>query len=430
MIEYWSPETTKARRQRKPLSRTMWALETIPVIWLVWVFFAIVTGSPPSATWMAFLTMATIIVAANGLRSIRRRHARTVLAYVEQAVRLHLPIPEMLEASAASEQPRIARRLNRLRRALIEGDTLADAMMVAVPHTPDRTIDLIAAAERRGNLPAVLRQLLGEQSRDDRRGMWRDFGLFRWYVVVTMTAFGVLMAVLQGFVIPRTQDIWFLMTRPEFQLSSTSFGHWISDYGQVFGLVVAVIGLILLLGMGGSALRELQSRSVPTAPRYRRLRDRIIWHLPVIGAMFRDHGLGDGFCGIAAALLVGQSLEVAMQESAYPYLNTVLRDRFHQWALRMAGGESVQAAASGAGMPAMIVGLCGNAARTGSLVQTFQFLSRHYRSKFERSAELIHAAAAPAWALVGGTLVLITWLSLFEPIIQIIEAARLGSRLW
>src|SRR5690348_8233388 len=89
-------------------------------------------------------------------RMIRRRRAAMTLAYLEQAVRLNLPISRMLRAAQQSEKGTLHVRLAALRDLIDSGYPIGVALESAVPEVPDRETALIESAERVGRLPQSL----------------------------------------------------------------------------------------------------------------------------------------------------------------------------------------------------------------------------------------------------------------------------------
>src|SRR3954452_12509126 len=81
--------------------------------------FAVVIGvlSPLPALVVSLLTVQSRL-------AFRKRRAAIVLSYLEQAVRLNLPLPRFLTAAAASEDAVTGRRLIALRDRLEVGSPL------------------------------------------------------------------------------------------------------------------------------------------------------------------------------------------------------------------------------------------------------------------------------------------------------------------
>src|SRR5215213_9717495 len=102
------------------------------------------------AAFSPILGVLLLISVAMFFRGLRRSRAVAALNYVEQAVRLNLPLPPMLLAAERGETGRLRTKLRRLRERLENGYPLAAAMDRTLPGLPARTIGLVAAAERTG----------------------------------------------------------------------------------------------------------------------------------------------------------------------------------------------------------------------------------------------------------------------------------------
>src|SRR5213078_3798950 len=88
--------------------------------------------------------------------SVRRRRAASVLSYLQQAVRLNLPLPRFLYAAQRSEHGKTAYRLAILRERIEDGMPLATALQFTAPEVDKRELAWIGAAERLGRLPQAM----------------------------------------------------------------------------------------------------------------------------------------------------------------------------------------------------------------------------------------------------------------------------------
>ena len=68
-----------------------------------------------------FFLLLLVPLLARALTAVGRRRGASVLAYLEQAVRLNLPLPQMISAAQRSESGRLAARLERLSSNLAAG---------------------------------------------------------------------------------------------------------------------------------------------------------------------------------------------------------------------------------------------------------------------------------------------------------------------
>src|SRR5688500_13265 len=171
----------------------------VTVLWFgVWPALAILAP-------MALVVLIPVTAAA--VRGVRRRRALVVLTYLEQAVRLNLPLPRMLDAAQRSETGRVARRLTRLASFLDAGAPIAGALALAAPETPRRVISLVSAGERLGQLPVTLSRIVEDERADLEADPERQsFG--RWYPLLMTLALITLVMMIMVFVIPKFEHIF------------------------------------------------------------------------------------------------------------------------------------------------------------------------------------------------------------------------------
>src|SRR4051812_16695211 len=87
------------------------------------VVFAPVVGYIAAIAIIGLLPIAVKLATV-----IRRRRAAMALQYLEQAVRLNLPLPRMIRAAQQSESGALALRLAQLRQLVEEGYPLSAAL--------------------------------------------------------------------------------------------------------------------------------------------------------------------------------------------------------------------------------------------------------------------------------------------------------------
>src|SRR4051812_12338639 len=106
----------------------------IATVLIVASMFVFGWGAVPVIGYLA--AVATLVMFPMVLRMItmvRRRRGAAVIAYLEQAVRLNLPLPRMLAAARRSEGGVLGERLGSLQKLLEGGTTLGTALRIAVP---------------------------------------------------------------------------------------------------------------------------------------------------------------------------------------------------------------------------------------------------------------------------------------------------------
>jgi type II secretory pathway component PulF len=94
-----------------------------------------------------------------------------------------------------------------------------------------------------------------------------------------------------------------------------------------------------------------------------------------------------------------------------------------KWSTAIASGQSLSEAARTAAMPRLIVAMLKTVTGNEDLIQVMSFLSRYYESRFSRAYELFRAACVPATVFVMGAAALFLALSIFQPMVALINAS-------
>lgn len=417
------------RFRSRPISVLTWVGTTIAYLFAGMLLVALCTGvlmlmfgaGAPRLAIVGILLLAA--VTAGCARSARRQRGFRILAYIEQAVRANLPLPQMIRAAAESERSVIRSRLQQLEYQLLDGASLSAALTHAVPEATDKAIALIHSAERSGNLAQTLHQIINEHRQLTPNRVF-DSSFHRVYTLFVFAMVGLVTWMLMIFVMPKFQAIM-----RDFRIPLPAATQLLLRWGLSVTTVLGIMGLIALVSMLVQVGRDTFSPSLRITNPLKDLIDLAIWPLPMLGRMQRDRGLAD-VCGmLAAATRVGRPIQLAIVESAQPHLNSVLRGRLLNWAERINAGEPLDAAARAAWLPGLLAGTLATARSSANLPAAFEFLARYYGGQFSRTWTIIRNSILPAIALLMGLLVLGIALSLFMPIISLIEAIVPKGRL-
>jgi type IV pilus assembly protein PilC len=322
-----------------------------------------------------------------------RQRSIVVLSYVEQAVRLNLPLPQLLRAAQASEPRWIADTIGELRQQLDQGSSITDALRNSVPGTGHRTLALVGAAERVGRLGPELSRVVRQREHPSDRNL-ADRSFLRSYPVAMTITIVCILFLIMVFVIPKFEQIFhdFRVELPPLTRAVVS----LTTFPSVMTwLVIAITGSVLAI-----TAQQLRRRMDLLAP--------VRWF-----ASNRD--LADICHVIAGGLTAGQPLNSAIRGASDLVIGRPLRRKLHRWAEGIEQGLPDRDAASDAGMPELIAGMM-------TTTEGFTFLSRYYAWKFSRLKIFLRAAAVPAMVFFFGIIVAIVALSLFLPLIALINS--------
>jgi len=372
-------------------------------------------------TFSPYLAMLTGLVILVGLPAmaatmgqVRLRRSTIILGYIEQAVRLNLPLPRMLDAAQRSEQSRTAARLRRLRDLLEDGASLGVALPVATPEVPARTVALIAAGEHIGTLRQTLMRLV-KQPRESEGDMPARDSFSLWYPLLMSIALVLVLLLLLIFVIPKIEDLYKdYGLRPGY--ATLQLIHLSRAIDDVEWLPLAIIAMALVWVLGGAFRRIFSARRAAPLDVF----DQVLWRLPIAHGLARDRGLADACNAMTDALRAGYALPRAIDEASWLRLNVVLRMRLRKWRIGIESGFAADQSARNAHLPALLCGMIGSG-RGGDPAAAMEFLASYYESRFSRSRELIRAASIPLLALVFGGLVLFMAAGTYTPLLQMMD---------
>jgi type IV pilus assembly protein PilC len=354
-------------------------------------------------------------MAATGARAFRKRQELAITTYVEQAVRLDMPIPRLLMAAAYSEKQKVSRRLRDLAESLESGAALESALEFTVPEMSDRSIRLIGAASRNGNLPATLARLVDE----GRRGLPVDSttpAFFAAYPVMMTLFLAGIVSVIMIFVMPKYEQIFkdYGMRLPE----TTQF---LIGITANIGPLITVIVVIIALGLLGRGLWDV---FVPLGAGVHPARVAGFWiasTFPPTRGAIRNRDLADVFEVLADATESGLPIDNALAEAGALHTSAAMHRMILDWHEHLQSGQSLAEAALRAGWPDLCSGLLATAQGAGDVPAAFRFLSRYYREKYSRLLILLRGAFIPVVVIIFAIPVAWVCLALFTPMVAMIE---------
>jgi type II secretory pathway component PulF len=367
-------------------------------------------GVGPVSAWILFLVLALAL-----LTGLRRRRANAVLAYLEQATALNLPLPAMLRAAERSESSGTAHALRRLRLELEGGQSVHDAVAAALPAMPPRTVGLVGAAERSGRLSQALARLTREGVARFGGGRPGTELYLRWYPPTIGLALALVIALIYVFVMPK-----YFQLLQDFNIKIPAITLFVRDAWDLIAWPLTVLVVLASLIYVARMLAQIFAPASVSHGPLKQILGIVAWYTPALGGMTRWRALADA-CHIAAdALEAGHPLDRALVEASRTGTNSVLAGRLADWADFARAGMPVAEGARRAEMPPLLYGLLRTI--TGAeIVDVFRFLARYYDSRFARTAIILHAVMVPAMTIVMGVIVAVVARSLFDPLVALVN---------
>ncbi len=289
-IQYASSGHVRVRSRTEPNAALWWVGQ------ITWFILAVAILGGASGVigveyselmgWISPIwTLLAVVSLAVLLRGLRRSWDATTIEYLEQAVRLNLPLPGMLRAAEADERRFVRKRIRRLRRQIEEGATIGDSLSRALPGFLPRVRSLIVSGERCGRLAPTLRRIVEQDRRLVRRNPLQRIYL-RWYPIILLLTLAAVTAAIGAFVIPK-----FIRISHDFNASMS----WMRLWNAIFNAAVVVIplaGILAIFACSQLLLTLFHPRYGMPGP-LRRCTDWLLWNLPAVRVAACAQALGD-----------------------------------------------------------------------------------------------------------------------------------------
>jgi type II secretory pathway component PulF len=428
MIEYYTPtqklpSTAPHAVLRVLLRIGLWILALI-IIAMVLGTCVLADELPlwfyPIAFPLVLTAILLLVIMSYVMRRVRRRRVLSIMSYVDQAIRLNMPLIPWLDAAARSEGRGLARRLEQLSMMLSHAVPIARAVDAAVPEASDRQVAVMAAAEQTGALSPALRSLV-QEDRDLAPGDIAQAGFRVTYVTLVCVMILLATSFVLIFVMPKFEQIFldFGIRLPPVTLA-------LLEVGRHAGLPLVVLAIAWFVVVTARALERTfigwRTRSI-----WRPLTDRLAWYLPIIRTSTRSRQYGDFCAAMASAMEGALPMQRAVHDASLVATNAVFRETVRAWAIAMETGVAPAEAARQAGLPHVMIGLLATSTDGDSATTVFRFLARYYHGRFSRAQALLQAAVVPAMVLCFAAIVAFIVLGLFLPMINLIDSVALST---
>lgn len=344
------------------------------------------------------------------LATRRSKKSDVVVFYQQLATLLHagLPILQALTLTADSlpsgELPTIVRQLAT---AIEEGQSLADAM-TAWPSTFDSlSVNLIRTGEAAGMLDTTVQRVADAGTRAAHlRSQVRSAMTYPIAVLITAV---VVCGLLLTQLVPQFSSTFENLGAelPSLTRNVVNLSEWSLQYGAFFLLVTAAAGFIA-------------ARLWRHQPVLRRLSDRVLLTLPILGPIVRGACLARMFQTLATTLAAGLPLLEALKASADVSDNHAYQRAALSLADQIQQGQRLGAAVRLDPLfPVMMAQLIDTGEESGTLDTMLAKCAEICERQVEQSVETLTRLMEPAIMAVLGVLTGTLMLAMYLPIFQL-----------
>ena len=319
-----------------------------------------------------------------------------------------VPLVQSLEIiSNGAENPSLAEMVQQIKADIEGGDTLAEALAKHPNHFDDLFVNLVEAGEKSGALEALLDKIATYKEKTEAIKAKVRKALFYPSAVIVVAI--IVMGILLYFVVPQFQSLFqgFGADLPGFTLMVIGLSKFVQAWWW------AIIGVV---GAAAFGIARLHRRS----RKFRRLVDRVLLRLPVIGDILYKSAVARFARTLSTMFAAGVPLVEAMDSVARAAGNIVFEEAVMQMREQVAAGQQLQLAMSNTGLfPAMAVQMVAIGEESGSLDAMCSRVADFYESEVDNQVDALSSLLEPLIMAVIGVLVGGLVVAMYLPIFKL-----------
>jgi type IV pilus assembly protein PilC len=343
------------------------------------------------------------------LRFTRRRDVIFFLRQLALMLRAGLTLLQALDVSRENcPKPGLARAIGRMRESVERGRALSDALASEPRYFPQVAWRLIASAEASGDLDATLDRvsLHIERTLELRSTLLASLA---YPAILVLVSVGVSVFLVTK-VIPTFAK--FLAKRGVALPWSTRTLLDVSAFFQAHGPSIAIGALLALL-----AFVLLVSR-----PRGRRVVDRLLLEIPVVGGAITAAVMAQFGLTFSMLLRGGVTLLESLRLLSKTVLNTAVAATLDRAAEDVLRGQDLASSLDDPTVPLLMTQVVAVGERTGALDHVLDEIGRYYDAELTARVRQLTALFEPCVIAVVGGLVGFVYFAFFQALLQL--AAR------
>jgi len=353
-----------------------------------------------------------------GLTS-RYATAAYVISTIGASMRQNLALPMVLETAANGQSSRRARILLRIKKWLVEGYPLSEALRRGYPKCPSHAMAMIAAAERISQVPRAMKAIEQDMvARADEARRLRPVNPF--YPVLLFIFLIVVTGGLTMYVFPRFHMVLDEMCEGPLP-PATRFLERMTEIGYEFSaLLWSGVAFVILVVVPVSIRLRLRPRRPKKPYLISRIADFIKWHLPIFHWFENNYSLVQVAELLRLSLAAGFTVNDSIANTLGLDMNERFKARTRKWLKRVEAGESISAAARQSKLPESLAWTFEQQNADGVL-SVLETVESFCRSNYSYRVNLARFILWPCVSVVMGAVVGFVVYAVFSPIVMLVN---------
>jgi type IV pilus assembly protein PilC len=349
----------------------------------------------------------------SGLFGPRKKKVRTedIAIFARQMATMMtagLPLVQALElVGQGHDNPTMGELIMALKADVEAGNSFAEALSRHPVHFDDLFVNLVDAGEKSGTLENLLDKvaIYKEKTEAIRKKVKKALTYPAAVVVVAFIVTGILLY----FVVPQFQDLFqgFGADLPVFTLFVIALSEFVQQWWWV---------ILLGIGATGFAFTWVKKRS----PAFRRLIDRVMLRLPVVGVILHKSALARYHRTLSTMFAAGVPLVEALDPVARAAGNIIFEEAVYEIRDEVASGTQLHQGMQAAGLfPPMATQMVAIGEESGSLDAMCAKVADYYESEVDALVDSLSSLLEPLIMAVLGILVGGLVVAMYLPIFQL-----------
>jgi len=341
-----------------------------------------------------------------------------VFSTMGASVRQNLPLPMALDAAAHGRRDDTGRTLQQIKKCLLQGYSVTDALVKGYPQCPRHAWRLLKAAEEVDQLDqgfaAVLHDIKARQKQKETLSPVHPL----YPLIVFILVMSVSLALLK-FVIPAFKNVLDEMTGDNLPYITELFINVYSDWGElIFSLILAGIIFFLLTRLFRWLRPEACNKDGIMAWFY----DWVKWHLPILHWFEQNHALSQLVGTLRFSCQAGCPVDQAIRNCLGLDINNCFRRRVKGWLKRVESGQDIAQAARASKLSSTLAWAFDPKVNSGNTLNVLTMLETFYRSNYSYRVNLARIVLTPTITIGLAVFVGFVVVAMYLPAVSVITA--------
>jgi type II secretory pathway component PulF len=391
----------------------------------LFIFTAIIvflTGGVLLAALLFFVTLG-VITAVVLVWILKSSHvtAANVLSTIGSSMRQNLPLPMALESATSGQRGTYARTMQRIKKWLVQGYSLSEAIKRGYPTCPSYAVAMIAAAERIDQLPQAIGAIEADfVARAEERRKLKPIHPF--YPLILLTVMFFIVLGLLRVVIPQFSVVLVEVFEGSLPLATrilVGTGQFVT-YG--IGLSGWVVLAFIALVIACLSIRvRFRPRRTEKAYLISRIGDFIKWHLPIVHWFEKNYAMVQAVELLRLSLNAGCTVNDAIANTLRLDVNNCFRKKLRKWLIKVERGYNISASARESGLGNTLAWAFDDKVNQANAPAILETLESFYRWNYSYRVNLARFIMWPCIVITIGLMVGFIAYAFFSPCMKIIS---------